>query len=224
MAQALAGQGVSYAAWVSEPPRGPEPLCPAPLLRRFADARAMQAAIAQGGFDAVLDASHSFDRRITHQGAAAAGALGLPCLRLERPAWTGWPAVPDAAAACARIGAGARVFSAAGWDSLRDFSGFKGDALLLRQTQRHDRPAPYPFVQLVFGDPPFSVHSETALFTQHRVDTLLCRNLGGAASAPKLEAAAALGLEVLLIDRPAVPAGLPRVERIEAALDWVAGL
>ena len=39
MAQALAGQGVSYAAWVSEPPRGPEPLCPAPLLRRFADAR-----------------------------------------------------------------------------------------------------------------------------------------------------------------------------------------
>jgi precorrin-6A/cobalt-precorrin-6A reductase len=229
VAQALDARAVSHVAWMSEAPRGSLRMAQMPLLRRFAGCRQMQEAIAQGGFDAVLDAAHSFDRRATGFACAAAQALGLPYLRLERAPWElaqqpHWCRARDAAQACAMTGPGARVFSTTGWDSLPDFAGFAGDAVLLRQTRAHRRPAPYPFVQLVFGDPPFTPASEQALFALLRVDTLICRNIGGTASMPKLEAARALGLAVIVIDRPAAPAGMQAVARVADALDWVARL
>jgi precorrin-6A/cobalt-precorrin-6A reductase len=47
----------------------------------------MQDAIEQGGYTAILDASHVFDRLATEQAFAASEALGLPYLRIERPEW-----------------------------------------------------------------------------------------------------------------------------------------
>jgi len=221
----LESAGVTYTAWLSEAPRGDAQMAKAPVLRRFEAAAQMQEAVAQGGFTAILDASHTFDRSVTQQAVASADALGLPYLRLERPAWevddhANWSRVADVAAANGRITAGARVFCATGWDSLPDFADFRGAQLLLRQTRRHARPAPYPFVKLVFGDPPFTASDEQALFAMLGVDTLVCRNLGGVASRPKLDAAAALGLKVILIDRPAAPKGITTVSDVKEALAW----
>lgn len=229
LAERLSAQGVQYTAWLSEAPRGAAVMPQVPLLRRFDDSAAMQAAIAEVGFTAVLDASHTFDRSVTHQAVAAARALGLPYLRLERPAWETegkprWHLATDLAEANARIGKGRRVFCATGWDSLSEYAGFAGEVLLLRQTRMHDRAAPFPFVELVFGDPPFSARDEQALFERLRVDMLICRNLGGRASRPKLDAAEALDLDVILIDRPVAPEGILRVSGSDAAVDWVAKL
>lgn len=229
LAERLSAQRVQYTAWLSEAPRGAAVMPQVPLLRRFGDSAAMQDAISEGGFTAVLDASHTFDRSVTHQAVAAACALGLPYLRLERPAWNTmgkprWHLAANVAEANARIDAGRRVFCATGWDSLSEYAGFAGEVLLLRQTRRHDRAAPYPFVELVFGDPPFSAEDEQALFTELHVDMLICRNLGGRASRPKLDAAEALDLDVILIDRPAAPEGILRVSGSDAAVDWVAKL
>jgi precorrin-6A/cobalt-precorrin-6A reductase len=225
-AEALQAQGLSYAAWMSEAPRGSGQMPQAPQLRRFDSAAQMQAAMVQGGFDAVLDAGHVFDAATTAQAFAAARALGLPHLRLARPAWDLPQAerVHDVTAASALIPPGARVFSATGWDSLPAFAGFAGEVLLLRQTRRHGRAAPWPFVELVFGDPPFSVRAERALFEALRVDTLVCRNIGGEASMPKIEAAQALALRLIVIERPAPPSGMRVVTDMTAALDWMAGL
>ncbi len=225
---ALSARDIGYEAWITEPPRGPAMMPQVPLLRRLADAQAMRAAIAAGGFTAVLDASHAFDRSVTEQAVQAARALGLPYLRLSRPPWTleqpGWRSAADTHAAATMVGPGARVFAATGWDSLQAFADFPGAVLMLRQTRRHDRPAPFPFVELVFGDPPFDVEKETALFKAREVDLLICRNLGGEASRSKLDAATALGIEVILIDRPPAPAGIATVWRTEQALDWVGTL
>lgn len=185
----------------------------------------MQVEMAQAGFAAVIDAGHVFDRSVTAQANAAATALELPILRLERAAWSTvghrrWQAVPDVATANRLIPQGARVFCTTGWDSLPDYTRFRGVVLMLRQTRRHDRPAPYPFVELMFGDPPFDARQEEALFAKLGVDVLVCRNIGGTASRPKLEAAAALDLDVILIDRPAAPEGLQVVADVGAALDW----
>ncbi|MEQ6203781.1 precorrin-6A/cobalt-precorrin-6A reductase [Sulfitobacter sp. HNIBRBA2951] len=226
--EGLSAAGLSYAAWLSEAPRGDAQMAQTPLLRRFETAARMQEAVEEGGFTAILDASHTFDRHVTVQAAACANALGLPYLRLERPAWEiedpAWHAVPDVAAANALIGAGMRVFCATGWESLPAFEDFHGAKLLLRQTRRHARPAPYPFVKLVFGDPPFSASDEQALFAMLGVDMLICRNLGGRASRPKLDAASALGLEVVLIDRPPAPEGITTVAQVKTALEWADAL
>lgn len=229
LAETLSALEIAYTVWLSEAPRGPAPLPQVPQLRRFPDVAAMQDEMAQGGFTAVLDASHVFDPATTEQGYSAACALGLPYLRIERPAWNinaypRWKSVPSVSQANTCIGKGARVFCATGWDSLPEYSGFLGDVLMLRQTRRHDRAVSSPYVELVFGDPPFDAASEVALFEKLGVDLLVCRNLGGTGSWPKLEAADVLGLDVILIDRPAVTDGLHVVDRVEAALSWLDAL
>ncbi len=227
--EALARLKLRHEVIVSEEPRAREPVLYPPTLRRFASAQQMADFMRSARINVVLDASHTFDRCVTEQGFAAAGALGLPYLRLERPAWdtnvhARWHRAANVAAAQLMIGPRARVFCATGWDSLAGYAGFRGEVLMLRQTRRHDRLVPYDFLELVFGDPPFSAAQEEALFRARRVDLLICRNLGGQASRPKLDAALALDIDVILIDRPPAPAGLPVVSDIATALAWLATL
>lgn len=229
LAQALSLRGVAYTVWISQAPRGPAPLPQVPHLRRFKDAAQMQAEMVRSRIVAFLDASHAFDHTTTAQGHTAAQQLGVPYLRVERPAWDvschrHWKAAPSVSDANKMINKGSRVFCATGWDSLPDYEGFKGDVLMLRQTRQHSRIAPYPFVELVFGDPPFDIASERALFSERSVDLLICRNLGGEGSRPKLDAADALGLDAIVIDRPVLPTGIEVVHQTDAALAWVAAL
>ena len=220
-------RGAVVTALVSEPPRGPNPM-PVPYrLHAFEDITAMEAHMRE--VDAVLDASHGFDEKMSWLGADAARAAGKPFLRYLRPDWpvegkARWQAVPDVGAAMSLIKPGARVFSAAGWASLPECAEFAGARLFLRQTNRHDRPVPYDFVEPVFGEAPFSVESEIALFKTLQVDTLIARNLGGQASYPKVAAAEALGLNVILISRPALPVGVSEVSDVEATLAWIDAL
>lgn len=216
--------GADVRALVSEPPRGADPMPMPCTLLPFDDVVAV--ANQMRGCDAVLDASHGFDAQMTQVGFEAASALDLPFLSYVRPAWeiphgAPWCAAPDVAAAMPMIAPGARVFSATGWASLPDCAAFPGACLMLRQTHAHPRAPPFDFVELIFGDPPFTVESETALFRELGVDTLICRNLGGRASRPKLDAAEALGTRVILIDRPALPPQVKRVHDLEAALAWL---
>lgn len=227
IATALLGGGLQVRAWMSEPPRGPDPmpvpheiLClddPATVLPRMAS------------FDAVIDASHGFDGQMTEVGAVAARHAGLPFISLSRPCWDSaesplWSSAVNLQAAMAMLSPGERVFSAAGWPSLKACENFPGEVLFLRQTTPHNRPAPLPFVTLVFGNPPFGVADETALFRELRIDALICRNLGGVPSRPKLDAAKALGLKVILLDRPVAPEGVLQVDSVDQVLDWVAAL
>ena len=225
IAQTCQQAGAEVTALVSEPPRGPDPM-PVPCkLLDFSNSAAMTEAL--NGAEAIVDASHGFDAGMSAHGHLAARALGLPFISYQRPAWPVDPqknthAVADVSAAMSVLEPGARVFSAAGWNSLPACAGFRGERLFLRQTSPHDRPVPYSFVTLSFGTPPFDEAAERQLFKDLRIDTLLCRNLGGQASHPKVAAAQSLGLRVLLIARPALPEGAPVVTSIADAVDWVA--
>ena len=57
--------------------------------------------------------------------------------------------------------------------------------------------------QVLLSRGPFSLADETALMRDHRIDTLVTKNSGGSAAAAKLEAARALGVDVVMIARPA---------------------
>ena len=63
-----------------------------------------------------------------------------------------------------------------------------------------------------------------ALFRELAVDLLICRNLGGEGSRPKVDAALALGIPVVLIDRPPLPQNAPRLSDLDAIFDWVRNL
>ncbi len=219
--------GVQVRALMSEPPRGANPIHMPCTLLDFNDVEAVMAQIQ--GCDAVLDASHGFDGTMTHVGHDAAQRLGLPFLSYGRPAWplppdAPWCGASDVGVAMAMITPGARVFSATGWASLPEYAAFPGARLMVRQTHVHPRTPPFDFVDLIFGDPPFTVASEVALFRELNADTLICRNLGGQASRPKLDAARALDMKVVLIDRPSMPIGVEVVHDLDAAIAWIAAL
>tara|TARA_R110002094_G_scaffold64951_1_gene75105 strand:+ start:1133 stop:1867 length:735 start_codon:yes stop_codon:yes gene_type:complete len=223
IAEAVTGQGYGVTVLFPQVPRADGLDTMAGEVIDFADVQALRDRVA--GMDMVVDASHGFDATATAAGFAAAKEMDVPFVTLARPVWSvtehpRWRAAANMSAAMGMVD-GKRVFAATGWDSLAGAARFTGDRLFLRQKTEHRRKPPYPFVELVFGDGPFSIAGECELFRQLRVDTIVCRNLGGQASRPKLEAAKMLDLEAILIERPAVPSGACVVETLQGVLDWI---
>jgi precorrin-6A/cobalt-precorrin-6A reductase len=70
---------------------------------------------------------------------------------------------------------------------------------------------------------PFTVDDELALLTRHAVDVVVTKDSGGDATSAKLVAARRLGLPVVVVDRPPLPAGVSVVADVAAALAWVTG-
>ena len=60
------------------------------------------------------------------------------------------------------------------------------------------------------------------MLREHRIDLVIAKNSGGAATHGKIVAARELGLPVMLLRRPELPRA-ETVESVEAAAAWVAG-
>ena len=67
---------------------------------------------------------------------------------------------------------------------------------------------------------PFSEADDRALLGVHRIDAVVAKNSGGPATYSKIAAARSLGLEVIMIARPATPA-VPTVETVAEAIAWL---
>jgi precorrin-6A/cobalt-precorrin-6A reductase len=59
------------------------------------------------------------------------------------------------------------------------------------------------------------------LMLEHRIDAMVTKNSGGDMTRPKLDAAAALGIPVVMVDRPPLPPGVDTVTTVEDAAAWV---
>jgi precorrin-6A/cobalt-precorrin-6A reductase len=75
--------------------------------------------------------------------------------------------------------------------------------------------------QLVLSRGPYHYDDELALLRDHRIEVLVTKNSGGQMTRPKLDAAAALGVAVVMVDRPPLPGGVATVSTVDAAAAWV---
>ncbi len=185
----------------------------------------LAAHLATEGVDLLIDATHPFADQMSRHAVAASTQAGVPLLALRRPAWIRiegdrWTEVDDIHQAKAALGdAGRRVFLALGRQEIDGFGWAARHFYLVRSIEPiADRRLDDAVYMTARG--PFRETDERALMGAHRIDTVVARNSGGDAGYGKIAAARALGIEVILIGRPALPEA-PTVATVDAAMAWI---
>jgi precorrin-6A/cobalt-precorrin-6A reductase len=185
--------------------------------------------LTDGGFQAVVDATHPFAAGISGNAAAASRATGVPLVRLQRPGWAVRPgadayawvdSVEDARDTAEALGT--RPFVTTGRQQLDAYARWDDRYVLARVVDPPDWEVPASW-EVLLTRGPFTLEAETQLLTSRRIDVLLTKDSGGPLTEAKLDAADALGVPVVVVRRPPVPDGVEVVEDVEAAARWVEG-
>ncbi|MBS0517750.1 MAG: cobalt-precorrin-6A reductase [Proteobacteria bacterium] len=176
--------------------------------------------------DVLIDATHPYAARISANAVAAARATDTPLASFVRPGWTAQPAdrwqiARSATEAAERLGpAPRRVFLSLGRQELHAFAVAPQHHYLARVIDPPERTDLPPDLRLLQARGPFDRASEVRLLVDERIDVLVSKNAGGAATYAKIEAARELGLPVVMIARPDKPGG-ESVTHVEQALAWL---
>jgi precorrin-6A/cobalt-precorrin-6A reductase len=191
----------------------------------FGGASGLVAFLQAEGITAVVDATHPFASGITASAAEAAARARVPLLVLRRPAWDAdpaWEAVPDIRAAAVTVErwAGQAAFLTTGRRDLAAFAADSQHRFLVRTVDPPDGPLPARMT-LILDRGPYTVDAETALMREHDIGLLVTKNSGGPMTAAKLQAARDLGVGVVMVQRPPLPAGTVAVATADEAVGWV---
>lgn len=177
------------------------------------------------GARALIDATHPFADRISHTAAAVADRLQVPFVVLRRPGWTAgpgdrWEWVDSVDEAARRVpDLGKRVFLTTGRTGLAPFAGITTSWFLVRTLEEPDPPLPQ-YCEVLRARGPFTVEDERELLCSHEIDLLVTKDSGGDSTIAKLVAARELGVPVLLVRRPILPAA-PVVSSVDEAVGWL---
>ncbi|MEV3853897.1 cobalt-precorrin-6A reductase [Streptomyces sp. NPDC050095] len=192
----------------------------------FGGADGMADWIREHSVSALIDATHPFAETISFNAAAAAATAHVPLLALRRPGWVpgagdDWREVGSLAQAAQAVrGLGERVFLTTGRMGLAAFAHVADAHFLVRSVDAPEPPFP-PRMEVLLDRGPFTLEGEREVLARHRIDVLVTKDSGGAATAPKLTAAREAGIPVVVVRRPPVPGGVVVAGSVEAAAAWV---
>lgn len=206
--------------------RVPDPALPVGPVRigGFGGVDGLRNWLRDNDITAVVDATHPFATTITGNAAAACAELGLPHLVLNRPPWDAGGAIEvnsDAEAADIVAARGyPRVFLTNGRSGVGAFR--DSHAWFLIRVVTPPDPATLPRAHhLLLTRGPYRYDGECALMVDYGIGAVVTKNSGGVMTRAKLDAASALGVDVVMIRRPALPPGADVAESVDAAESWV---
>jgi precorrin-6A/cobalt-precorrin-6A reductase len=194
----------------------------------FGGAEGLAAYIERERIDAVVDATHPFAARISANAVAACRAAHRPLVVFTRPPWPRepgdrWIEVASMEEAADALGARPRTaFLTLGRQQLAAFLRAPQHRYIVRAIDRPAEIDDLPDCRLILARGPFSLAGELALMGDERVEALVGKNSGGRATYAKIEAARMLGIEVVILRRPAAPEAETLTD-LDAIVAWIAG-
>jgi len=195
----------------------------------FGGAAGLAAYVRREAVDVLVDATHPFATTMTEHAVAAGAAAGVPVVRYARPGWSsrpdaaGWHWEPTLADVCRVAGSlGRRPFITSGRQTLPAYAAWTDRDVLVRVVEPLDE-APPPGWTVIEDRGPYVLAGELDLMRRHRIDVLVTKDSGGTFTSAKLDAAAELGVPVVVLARPVSPVGLTAVSSVEVAVAAVCG-
>jgi precorrin-6A/cobalt-precorrin-6A reductase len=195
----------------------------------FGGAAGLEDYVRRNDVAVVVDATHPFATTMSASAISACAASSVPLLRLTRPGWTQRPGArswrwvdtyADAAEAARELGT--RIFLTTGRTTLQSFTALSDLFVLVRLVDAADHPLPARW-DVIRARGPYTVDGENRLMTTNGIDVLITKDSGGAMTAPKLAAAASLGVATVMVRRPDVADGadVAQVSAVDQAVQWV---
>lgn len=206
--------------------RVPDPALPVGQVRigGFGGVDGLRRWLRDNAVDAVVDATHPYAATMTAHAAQVCAELRIPHLLLARPAWPpGAATLVNSDTQAAKMVADngySRVFLTTGRSGIGAFAHLGAWFLIRAVTPPEPADLP-PRHHVVLSRGPYRYDDELALLREHRIDALVTKNSGGPMTRPKIDAAADLGVAVVMVDRPPLPAGVPTVSTVDDAVEWV---
>lgn len=177
----------------------------------FGGADGLAAYLEETRTDLLIDATHPYAARISANAAQAARLTGVPILALRRPGWEPvegdrWTLVDTVGDAVHALGeAPRRAFLALGRQEVATFEAAPQHHYLIRSVDPVEPKLAVPDAAYLLARGPFREAEERALLEENRIDVVVSKNSGGEATYGKIAAARALGIEVVMVRRPALP-------------------
>jgi precorrin-6A/cobalt-precorrin-6A reductase len=193
----------------------------------FGGVEGLKAFLSDEKIAAVIDATHPFAAQMSRNATAACRDLSVPLAVLTRPAWRPvggdrWISVPDMDVAVRALGhMPRRVFLTIGGLQLAGFAAAPWHHYIVRTIEKPDAIGSLPSHHLILARGPFRAADDLSLMRDERVEVLVSKNSGGAATEGKIAAARALGIEVVMVERPAAGDGIC-FETVDQVLAWLA--
>lgn len=173
----------------------------------------------------IIDATHPYADKISHNSVAAAQMHDIPHLRLVRPSWKPekgdhWIYAANMKKAADNLKGWTRPFLAIGRKDLDAFVQLPDKHFLVRSIEKADFKPSRSVSSFIAAKGPFEKAGEVELMKKHDIDVLVTKNSGGAETYAKIAAARELHLPVVIVERPAEPSG-HQYETIDELLNGI---
>ena len=175
----------------------------------------------------VIDATHPFAVQMSRNAVDACATLGLPLLGVERRPWLPkrgdfWVEVDSIAGAVDKLQRPKqRIMLALGRMHINAFAAHPHHHYLLRLVDPPASDITLPDYHSIVSRGPFTVEDDIALLRNHAIEMLVSKNSGGSGAISKIEAARALSLPVIMINRPPLLRERQEVESVKEAMEWL---